>query len=326
MPNWSRRTFLAATSATSASLLAGCNSVTSSSPPPRVELTAEQRSPDWFASLWDPETPRADPVREAIDATVAGDRYVTVGYPSLPEGRYVERDGTYYRTDSVHVGRETHERYVLRLEHVGDSDDSDTPAATSIDALPDPDRSAVRRAYFAARAAPDEPGGEWSGAPWETIEHGGAVYRRTDPADSELISDLEHEYVEAELGMVLRVDVSRERITDPVMRAVLTPVAESEAGFIEGALAAELTTTFYPGQLSSEAVTVLDELTGRTEYAESAPVSAGYARVLQRLDLGDATTLPTDGDEDLPPRRRRAFEYDGSYFEAGFAVTPGDER
>jgi len=325
MPDWSRRTFLTATSAAGASLLAGCNSVTSSSPPPRVELTAERQSADEFAFLWNPETPRTAEVREAIDATVAGDRYVTVGYPPLPEGRYVERDGTYYRTDAVHVGRETRERYVLRLERVGDSDDSDTPEATSIDALPDPDRAAVRRAYFAARAAPAEPGGEWGGAPWETIDHGGAVYRRTDPADSELIPDPEHEYVEVELGMVLRVDVSRERISEPRMRAVLTPVAESETGFTEAVLAAEVTTTFYHDQLPSEAAAVLDELTGRTEYAESAPVSAGYARVLQRLDLGDATTLPTDGDEDLPPSRRRAFEYDGSYYEVDFSVTPGDE-
>lgn len=325
MPDWSRRRFIAATSAASASLLAGCNSVSPSSPPPRVELTAEQQSADRFASVWDPSTPIADRTREAIDAAVAGDRYVTVGYSPLPEDRYVERDGTYYRTDSVHVGRETRERYVLRLERVGDSDDSDTPEATSIDALPDPDRSAARLAYLAARAAPDEPGGEWGGAPWETIEHGGAVYRRTDPEDSELIPEPDHEYVEVELGMVLRVGVSRERITDPVMRAVVVPVAESEAEFTEAVLAAELTTTFYSDQLSSEAVSVLDELTGRTEYAESAPVSAGYARVLQRLDLGDATTLPTDGDEDLPPYRRRTFEYGGSYFEAGFSVTSGDE-
>ena len=325
MPDWSRRTFLAATGAASASLLAGCNSVTSSSPPPRVELTAEQQSADEFAFLWNPETPRTAEVREAIDATAAGDRYVTVGYPPLPEGRYVEHDGTYYRTDAVHVGRETRERYVLRLERVGDSDDSDTPEATSIDALPDPDRSAARLAYLAARAAPDEPGGEWGGAPWDAVDHGGAVYRRTDPADSELIPDPEHEFIEVEGRIVLRVHVSRERLSEPRMRAVLTPVAESEAEFTEAVLAAEVTTTFYPDQLSSETAAVLDELTGRTEYAESAPVSAGYARVLQRLDLGDATTLPTEGDEDLPPHRRRAFEYDGSYYKVDFAATPGDE-
>lgn len=322
--DWSRRTFLAATGAASTSLLAGCDAL---SPPPtaRVELTADQQSAAEFAHVWEPSGPRATEMRDAIDAAVAGERYVTVGYPPIPADNYVERDGTYYRTDTVPVGRETNQRYVLRLEQVGDSESENTPDATSIDALPEADRSAVRRAYFAARAAPDEPGGEWGGAPWDTIEYGGAVYRRTDPADSELIPEPEHRYVELEIGLVYEVSVSRERLTEPVVRADVTPIADTETGFTEAVLAAELTTTFRSANLSNDAVAVLNDLTEQLEYAESAPVSAGYARILQRLDLGEATTLPTEGDEHLPAAGRRSFEYDGDYFETYFTAKPGEE-
>lgn len=282
--------------------LAGCSALTSDSRTFEYALTLERvESPIGDHVLWTPplsdDTPMAAERRTALRAATDGERYMTYGYEPLPDGEYAERNGTYYRVGSVVTGRERIARSVLRLEWVGRIDELErVPEHTPVDDLPPLDGNAAIIAFLAARAR--HTGG---GAPWESIERGGYVYRR--PGESVLAPDPDYEYLTTH-GVVLRVRVSREVIPEPEYTAVATPVASSRAGFRDVIDAAVVDVHLSRGDLTDAARDVLGRA-GLDPYRETTPLSSGFEELLIALDLR----------EFLDARERRATN--GRYLALG---------
>ncbi|WP_123536523.1 hypothetical protein [Halosimplex salinum] len=320
MPSRSRRSFLATAGAASAVALAGCVSVDALSGEQKLTYTLNvDRLGTSLAplALWDPpEEPRpwtAD-YAETIDAAVAGERPTTHGYPPVPEGEYVERDGTYYRLIVVTTGLERVERPVLTLEWVGKLRDlDDPPGRVRHSALTRIDRRAVKIAYVAARHR--QMGGT---APGDVVEDGGYVYRRGyEGPQSGLAPDPIHDYVEYN-GAVLEVSVESRELAEPAYTGVAVPVADSEAAF-ERALDGD----------TVDARLSLDELTenqriaiSRDQYEETAPLSDDYRSLLVDLGLRDLL----DSSPDDAPRAENGLRLalDDEYYRYGLYVNPAD--
>ncbi|WP_436907557.1 hypothetical protein [Halosimplex marinum] len=286
MPSPSRREFLAAAGVAAGTVLAGCGAVEGLSGERQLTYTLDAgRIGTSLAplALWEPPgdpRPWTADYAANVDAAVAGERPTTYGYPPIPDGEYVERDGTYYRLSVVTTGLERTERPVLRLKWVGRLDElDDPPGRVRYPALTRLDRRAVKIAYLAARHR--EMGGS---PPGNVAEAGGYVYRRGyDGPSSGLAPDPLHDYVEYN-GTVLEVAVERREFAEPARTGVAIPVADSEAGF-ERALDGELVDArLDPDSLSEDQRLMLY----RDGYEETTPLSEGYRELLADLGLADA--------------------------------------
>lgn len=283
----SRRTLLASTASLALPALAGCSSISdplSDEEKYEYSLYLEEVDSITAHALWKPgqlqET--TDEQRAAWKAATSGDSYVTHGYRPIPDEDYTERDGTYYRIRSEVTGQKRIERSILRLRWVGDEDQmDDPPKATVIDDLPDVDRSA---AFFAFTAARSRHGG--GGAPWDAIEHGGTVYRRRDPEESELVPKPEHEYL-SQYGTILRVEVVQKELLEPEYTTTAMEVADSKSAFTQIADAASVDARVDSSSLSKDARRILDDVTAGETHSETKPLSKEFEAVFRALDLRD---------------------------------------
>jgi hypothetical protein len=126
---------------------------------------------------------------EAFRAAVAGEAYTTQHRRPFPTDRpddpkYVRHEGTYYELGHVVVDEVETSHPVLRLYEADEAAGEDAEAV-AVDSLPKIDRTAVRTAYFAARARDDQ-----GGVPWSLVRRGGFVYGTEDGvAESELLTE-----------------------------------------------------------------------------------------------------------------------------------------
>jgi len=316
MPSLPRREFLAA----AGTALAGCAAVDGLSGEQQSTYTLDaDRIGTSLAplALWEPpEEPRPWTADYAanVDAAVAGERPTTHGYRPVPDGEYVERDGTYYRLAVVTTGLERIERPVLRLEWVGRLDElEEPPKRVRFPALTRLDQHAVKIAYVAARHR--QMGGT---APGGVVEAGGYVYRRgyEGPA-SGLAPDPLHDYVEYN-GAVLEVSIERREFAEPARTGIAIPVADSEAGF-ERALDGEMVDArLDPETLSEDQRLMLY----RDDYEETTPLSEGYRELLVDLGLSDLLDIGTETDSRAENGLHLALGEE--YYRYGLYVNPAD--
>ncbi|WP_280537427.1 hypothetical protein [Halopenitus sp. POP-27] len=260
----------------------------------------------------------------AFDAALAGETYTVAGRPpfhSTPEDPvYAERDGTYYRLDSIVVDESVSTRPVLRLFAVEDDDnvtgtaDSDADgtgaAGNSVDAdrLPPGDQRAVEIAWMGARAR-----GNRGGAPWGVVQRGGYVYRSEDAIEASrlLAADGPDRVSYRDRGY--SVSVSRERFHEPVYRARADPVAESSEGVEAVLRGVHLDADVSQEDLSDDARNVIVEAR-HGGYAEGHPYSDAYEAVLRALHRRAYLDGNVRKDAGVEPSKRRHLRYDGEYF------------
>ncbi|ELZ27732.1 hypothetical protein C475_07420 [Halosimplex carlsbadense 2-9-1] len=320
MTSLPRREFLAAAGAAAGTALSGCAAVEGLSGEQQLTYTLDaDRVGTSLAplALWEPpEEPRSWTADYAanVEAAVAGERPTTHGYRPVPDGEYVERDGTYYRLSVVTTGLERIERPVLRLKWVGRLDElEDPPERVRFPALTRLDQRAVKIAYVAARHR--QMGGT---APGGVVEAGGYVYRRGyEGSQSGLAPDPLHDHVEYN-GTVLEVSVERRTFAEPARTGVATPVADSEAGF-ERALDGEMVDArLDPETLSEDQRLMLS----RDSYEETTPLSEGYRELLADLGLSDLLNVGTEADSRAENGLYLALGEE--YYRYGLYVNPAD--
>lgn len=250
----------------------------------------------------------------AFDAAVNGSAYTTQYHTPFfarddDHPTYAERDGTYYRLDSLLVGEETVTHPVLRLYTVGRLDGlDDVPEYVPHSELPEVDQRAVEIAHFAARAR-----GNTGGVPWDLVERGGYVYRDEGAiAASELLDDSGVAHVEHR-ETIYEVAVAREPFHEPVYRAAVDPVADSESEIERILQAALLDARLTREQLSSGERDILIRAIDDS-YGESYPYSEAYESLLKKLDYWAYIDGDIENDAIESKLQRRHLRYDDRYF------------
>ncbi|SEH45951.1 hypothetical protein SAMN05192561_10296 [Halopenitus malekzadehii] len=291
----------------------------------RLELTLSDRGSTLREShVRDLSETRDDVDEAAFDAALAGEAYTVTGRPpfhSTPEDPvYAERDGTYYRLDSIVVDESVSTHPVLRLfavdadaaGEIGSSGEDSTTEAVgdpaSAERLPPGDQRAVEIAWMAARAR-----GNRGGVPWGLVRRGGYVYRSEDAiaASRLLAADGPDRVSYQDRGY--SVSVSRERFHEPVYRARAEPVAESPEGIEAVLRGVHLDAVVSREDLSNDARNVILEARhGR--YGESHPYSSAYEAVLRALHRRAYLDGNVRKDAGVDPSKRRHLRYDGEYF------------
>lgn len=317
--NASRRTILAASAAIATSTVGGC-----------LEGLTDRSGSDSSRKLTLRLSPRDGPLRdrhvvdldetriqwdeEAFAAALDGESYTTTNRKPFFAGdrpKYAKHDGTYYELGSVVVDEATRVHPVLRLETVGRTSEMDSvPDHVPRSELPEADRRAVHVAYMAARARGNE-----GGVPWGLVERGGYVYRNGDAVESsQLLGDSGPSHVEYR-DRIYAIEVTREEFREPVYRATVEPVAESEAA-VEAILRARLVDAYVDrSDLPAEARSILREAQRDGGYAESHPYSAAFETVLRALDRRPYLDGNIESDAGVAPNERRLVRYDDRYFE-----------
>lgn len=319
----SRRDLLAGASGLALSALAGCQSladVGSSDPEYEYALSLDRVDSLAERALWKPTGDRdhwSDERRAAWRTATDGGEYTTYGYAPIPDDEYTERDGTYYALTTEITGQKRIERSILRLRWVGREDDlDDPPDATPMDELPPFDGNAAMLAYFAARGR--HSGG---GAPWESIERGGVVYRNADEAESELVPEPDHEYLKTH-GTVLRVDVVRRTLPEPEYTTTARRVADSEEAFAPVAEAALVDAYLDTYSLSTAEGDILREARRQQSYAETTPLSDSYRSVLEALGLEGS--LYFGGGKDPESVNRKFLKWQGDHYRYSLYVNDSE--
>lgn len=251
---------------------------------------------------------------EAFNATVNGSTYTTQHHTPFfaredDRPTYAERDGTYYRLDSLIVGEETVMHPLLRLYTVGRLDRlDDVPEHVSHSDLSQADRRAVQVAYFAARAR-----GNVGGVPWGLVERDGYVYRDEEAIESsELLDGSGPSHVEHR-DSIYEVAVSRETFHETEYRATADPVADSEAEIEQLLQAALLDARLTREELSSAERDILRRAIGDS-YGESHPYSDAYASLLETFNHWAYLDGDIEKDAIESGLRRRHLRYDDRYF------------
>lgn len=324
--NASRRTVLAASAAIATTTVGGCLETISGESNSSRELTlllSDLDGPLRDRYVADLDETRAPWDEEAFAAALDGEQYTTTfrePFGAREHPKYAERDGTYYELGSVVVGEAINSRPVLRLETVGRASEMDSvPDHVPQSELPEGDRRAVRIAYMAARARGNE-----GGVPWGLVERGGYVYRDEDAvADSSLLGDSGPTHV-GYRDKIYAVEVTREEFREPVYRATVEPVAESETA-IEAVLRARLLDADVErSSLSTEARSILREAQRDGGYSESHPFSAAFETVLEELDRRAYLDGNVEKDAGVTTRERKLVRYDGRYFDCRLEFTGAD--
>ncbi|MFC6987957.1 hypothetical protein ACFQJD_03105 [Haloplanus sp. GCM10025708] len=249
----------------------------------------------------------------AFEAARDGRPYTTryrTPFDSTPEDpTYTERNGTYYRLDSVVVDEATATRPVLRLSDVGDPNDSATPDGVAASRLPAVDRKAVEVAYFAARARGNE-----GGVPWGLVRRGGYVYGSGEAVDaSRLLADDGPTHVTYR-ETVYAVEIDREQFHGPVYRATVEPVAESPER-MEAILRAKFVDARISRDALSPAARNVMESARTGGYSESHPYSSGYRDVLRAMHERAYLDGDVRKDAGVDDEGRRMLRYDGAYYD-----------
>ena len=325
----SRRQFLAASGLAATAAVAGCLDAiggTGSNPASgdagrSLRLTLSRSGEtlrDGFVVDLSDTPPGWD--EEAFEATLDGTAYTTRHrkpfFSASDDPKYTERDGTYYRLGSVVIDETTTTHPVLRLSEVEGADGDASPGGVRASALPDVDRTAVRVAYFAARARGDE-----GGVPWGLVERSGYVYRGAEAVGaSALLAEDGPERVTYR-EQAYAVEVSRERFHEPVYRATVEPVAQSPEG-MEAVLRAKFVDArFAREDLSAEA---RDVVTAAAEdgYGEHHPYSEGYREALSNLHARAYLDGDIENDAGVPEDGRHLLRYDDVYYDYRLRFVP----
>lgn len=321
----SRRQFLAGSFAAATTATTGCLGVLSDADDSQVSsqtltLDLSREGENLRGSfVTDLSSTPPDWDEEAFEAVLSGENYTTQYrkpfYSTAEDPTYIKHDETYYLLGSVVVGEAAATQPVLRISRVEDTDPSN---ATSHAKLSEHDQRAIRVAYFAARARGNE-----GGIPSGLVQRGGYVYRNDEAAaESDLLAEDGPDRVTYR-DSVYAVKISRERFYEPIYRATLEPVAESQkemeailrAKFVDARISRDV--------LSSDARDVLEA--ARTDsYDETHPYSAGFREVLRALHARPYIDGNIKKDAGVDTEGRQMIRYAGVYYDyvLGFLREP----
>lgn len=280
-----RRRALRALGVGAVAALAGCNGLESS--PQAEEFTLvlhEIETPLVEYVLFEPSDGDlfGDPQRAALDSIFSEGSATTYGYTPLPDGGYVERDGTYYELERAVTGRRTTDRTVVRASDVEESEIPDD--AVALDSLPRPSARAVKILHSAIQR----------GSPPETPNmrrDGGYVLRRPAELDARIAGELDGRVVVIQPGgsWALELDIGTEWVSEAEYTATARAVADSTAAFREVARADRLDTYLPDYSLSDGAKERLDRAWVGDGYSEETPLSEPYRELLTVLGFDDET-------------------------------------
>lgn len=238
------------------------------------------------------------PARETLAAILPDGRHTTAGYRPVPEGAYVEHEGSYYRTAVVITGRTPRRRTLVRVDPVPKAD---VPAnATRLDSLDRPSARVLKILH-----SDEQTGGEGSSA--ELLSGDAYVLRRPAERESELAAG---ELTGSVVTMTdsgawsYRVDVTRERVEETAYTTVAVPVADSRDAFREVVFASRIDAELGPGDLPAAERERLAAAIESGDYRETEPLSAAFASLLDRLGVRDVEGAVTG----------RRLWYDGEYY------------
>lgn len=244
-----------------------------------------------------------DPARAALADILPEGRHTTYGYEPLADGEYVEREGTYYRTESVVTGREEMERTLVRAESVPEADVPDD--AVVVDSLDRPTARVVKILHSYAHTD-----GETSTA--ELLDGDAYVLRRPAETESRLATgELDGRVVTmTESGnWAYRLDATRERVTETAYTALAVEVADSRERFREVVFGSRIAAELAPDDLAPEARDRLEEAVRREGYEETEPLSEAFETLLAALGL--ETDEVVNG---------QLLWYDGGFYRYGLYV------
>lgn len=303
----SRRGVLQALGASGLGLLAGCSSaeVFGASEPPTVYtlyVDPVDVSPVDDVLYEPADRPLfGDPARAALDAILPGGRHTTYGYSPLPDDAYVLRDGTYYQLETTVTGRKRLPRTVVTLDTV--EEDAVPDGALLVDDLARPAARVVKILHSHAQG----------GGASDLLRDGRYVLRRPAELESRLADDsLDGRVVTmTESGAwAYRIRRTREPIREPAHTALAFEIADTRAAFREVVFAAHVDTEFTGTTLPEGQRRMLDRAIDTERYTESAPPSAAFGRLLDRLGVGDRDSV-VDG---------LRLWYDDAYYRYGLYV------
>lgn len=283
MPSTTRRALLA--SATSGGLLfAGCSTLPLSESESSSTYKLVVQSFDGTlseAALWSPGTPFDDTRERALDTLFESGSVTATGYEPVPDGEYVERDGTYYEVATVLTGRERVERPVVRFELRSDEETGVT-SPTTLDGLDRIDARIAKILHVESRT-------DGQVSQTDLLHRGGYVLRYPDEREGAFAPPDPVETVRVH-DRVYRVRVSTETLADPVYTAHAVEVATTEAAFADVATAAIVDETVDPATLPEEARDLFRRALTGEGVEETRPLSEAFATLLDVLGLGDETT------------------------------------
>ncbi|ESP87370.1 hypothetical protein K933_14828 [Candidatus Halobonum tyrrellensis G22] len=308
---------------------AGCLGLSASDDSPRYRLSTRRIGPS-LAPRFDWDADDADPfARDLADRIVDRGEVATAGFSLDGVGthnpRYVERDGAYYEVAVAEAGTVTRTRWLLWFDRV----DADPPAGAEVYVsslgLGDPTRldAAYGLSEADVRAVEDAEGRIATESGFLDVadrppERRGHLFVRRSADGTDLVPDPPFDYATFESGdgtVYARAVV--EEVSVDLTRYVhtATPVAESADAYERHLRETYLRTAF--DDVSDAQRSVLDAATGGGEYEETAPLSDGFAAVLERLGVDDTRT----------PEPRRVefsehvyFAYEGTYYEGQLEI------
>lgn len=308
---------------------AGCLRLSASDDSPRYRLSARRVGPslaprfDW--NVADADAFARDLAARVVDrGEVATDGFSLDGV-GTSEPRYVERDGTYYEVAVAEAGTVTRTRWLLWFDRVDADPPAEAEVYTSSLGLGDPTRldAAYGLSESDVRAVEDAEGRVATGSEFLDLadrppERRGHLFVRRSADGTDLVPDPPFDYAAFETGdgTVYARAVAEEASVD-LTRYVhtATPVAESADAYERHLRETHLRAAFDDAPDAQRPV--LDAATGGREYEETAPISDGFAAVLERLGVDDTRT----------PEPRRVefsadvyFAYEGSYYEGQLEI------
>lgn len=338
-----RRLVLTATATTIAAAAAGCGALGGSDYTLRSRPEEGADPTELFG--WDPN-PRGFHYRwpEGYLDTLAEELYTngrveSVEFPLVeerPTGEdgyapvYVRRDGGF---DRIAVSPEpvTLDRPVVWMEPLESLPDGVDPATDPEDPrqVPTDGLSAFDAALLeeATSEAVGSVVADRDHAALGATERGVVLFEPLDPAESDLLSEPPFEYVRIEPEghgapeeLVLRLHATTESVTTTRYVHELRPTAESESEFVSHVRSEHVAVEY--GDTVPEAVAEIllesaDAADGPATYREGEPLSDAFERLLEDLELADAS-LP-DGRE--VASWLRFYRYRGRYYEARLMIS-----
>ncbi|WP_254537818.1 hypothetical protein [Halomarina litorea] len=282
MPSTTRRALLAS-AASGGLLLAGCSTspLSESESGPTYQLVV--RSFDGTlseAALWSPGSPFDDTRERALDTLFESGSVTATGYEPVPDGVYVERDGTYYEVATVLTGRERVERPVVRFDALPE-EESESVSATRAESLPRVDERVAKILHVHERSGGSHP--------TDLLDDGGYVLRYPAEREGAYTASDPVERVRIH-GRVYRVRVATETLAEPVYTAHAIEVAGTEAAFADVATASIVDETVDPATLPEGARDLFRRALAADGVKETRPFSDAFAALLDVLGLGDEAT------------------------------------
>lgn len=307
----SRREVLRAVGSATSLGLAGCFSGGSNTV--RYQLSAHN-VPGSLADAfrWEPRGPFAAADRELMGRLIDDGSLTTEGFALYPldwDGRYVERNGTYYETAVERTGEVTRERWILWFDLIEGDPPADAEVFTSSLGTGEPTDLAaayglserdVRVVEDAAGQIPRE-GFDFQDPEDDPPGRRGHVFLRRGPDQTALLPDPPFTHVAFETDdrtWYARVVTERATVALRRYEHTATAVAESTAEYVEHLRDRYLEAAFDRRRLPDAQRDILDTITaGGGRYEERQPRSDALTAVLTRLGLAGVETPESKGVE-----------------------------